>query len=295
MHEKQLAQLLDGGDDPDTYAEEEYRLRQQIADHIERRTTTKPVCRDPKEGDVALEDYRLNEVDKYRREKLADVVRAKIEDKRREASEDYWTIRRAEEDAKVDAEVEKMIDAQRRLLPSFSSRILTGDSTAPKDKNTSKTPKDPKEGDVALENYRLNEADKYRREEFSNIARANIESRSREESNARWAILHAAEDAEHDRKVQDLLDAQRRPLPSVSSLILADDSTAPKPEKAAPKPGFDALSQFMDSEAKEHRVNVESGIWNIAALCDPEVTLPNNTIKTNLGRPGPGPFPMGAR
>lgn len=198
MYEKQLAQILYEGDNPDTYAEDEARIRQRIADHMERRTT-KPVRRDPKEGDVALEDYRLNEADKYRREQLADVVRAKIEDKRREASEDYWTIRRAEEDAKVDAEVEKMINEQRRQLPS------------------------------------------------------------------------------------------------VSSLILADDSAAPKPEKAAPKPGFDPLSQFKDSEAKEHRVKVESGMWNIAALCDPEVTSPSNTTKTNLGRPGPGPFPMGTR
>ena len=203
MHEKQLAQLLAEGDNPDTYTEEDDRIRKQMADHMEKRSNPKrDPKRDPKEGDVALEDYRLNEAANYRRAEFDDLARAKIRKQYEEAGNDRLAIQRAEEDAAIDAE--------------------------------------------------------------------------------------------YDAKVQSLLDAQRRPLPSVESLIINDDART-ETKKSATKPGFDVLSQFMDNEAREHRANVESGMWCMAALCDPEVAVPSNTVKTNLGRPGPGPFPMGAR
>lgn len=233
MYEKQLAQLLDGGDNPDTYAEEDYRIRKQMADHMEKRSNPK-LRKDPKEGDVALEDYRLNEADKYRRAAFADLARARIQKQHEEAWNDRVAIQKAELDAAIDAEydakVQSLLDAQRRPLPSVGSLIFDDDGLSGH-KNGAKTPK---------------EAGMYR----------NV----------------------------DVRDQPAKYLGDVRPLVIA-----------AQPPGFDALSQFRDNEAKEHRTNVESGLWCIAALCDPEVAVPSNTVKTNLGRPGPGPFPMGAR
>lgn len=178
--QSQLDDLIQGGDNPDKDLYEE-KLHGQMVDHLARRAKPGKKVVDPYSGDVAWEDYLVDEARKHREATLADIARREVRNRRDQealvASFEYKTKLQEEEDAAVQAEVAKMTKPVRPWCrPANISGLanISGPANISSPANTHV--KDPyhlhsaeHKADLAWEEYRAEEAREHRNAHESGI------------------------------------------------------------------------------------------------------------------------------